>query len=508
MQSCALAADNGPGAAATGVPDLKRASDCRPAAEAWRRSFSRRLMKVRPETPRERFHRLLLLGVQHLRGRPVGPYIRQLQEWERLEPKAFDRLRAERLAHTLDYARTHVPLYQSGPWHEALRRGTAGDLRSWPILERTEIQAKTTQLLAQPLPPSHYFRRTAGSSGTPLGVAMDGDAAAWAWATDYRGLLWHGIPVGARSLLLLHRHENALAEWIRNRMPLPTTDLTAERLSEGVRYLQARHPIYVSGYVSAVAELARHAKLIAPQAPRPLVPFAKVLGEMLFPFQRQEIEQGLGARVIETYGCNETGTVGYECPAGSLHIFAEHVEVEILRDGEPVDPGETGDIVLTCTTNRVMPLVRYRVGDRGQLSPEPCRCGRPHPVLARIEGRIGDVLLTAAGGRVHGAALADLLKKIIANSPPAAIGRVLFEQHDARTWTVLVQPGPAFSDHIAALLTDGVRAIFGDECRVTVKPVPEIPREPSGKFRFYRVADAARNASSPQWADGSTEVQG
>lgn len=455
-------------------------------------------MSVRPETANERFHRRLLLGVQRVRGRPVGAYIRKLQEWERLEPRAFQRLRAERLARTLDYARSRVPLYQSGAWHEALRRATPGDLRSWPVLERSEIQAQPTQLLAQPLPPGHYFRRTAGSSGTPLGVAMDADAAAWAWATDYRGLYWHGISVGARSLLLLNQHENALAEWIRNRMPLPTTDLTPGRLNEGVRYLQAAHPIYVSGYVSAVAELARHAALIAPQAPRPLVPFAKVLGEMLFPFQRQEIEQGLGARVIETYGCNETGTVGYECPAGSLHIFAEHVEVEILRDGEPVEPGETGDIVLTCTTNRVMPLVRYRVGDRGRFCPEPCSCGRPHPIIAGIEGRIGDVLLTAAGGRVHGAVLGDLLKKTIAKSPPAAIGRVLFEQHDARTWTVLVQPGPAFTDGIAALLADGVRAIFGEECRVTVKPVPEIPREPSGKFRFYRVADPSRESSLPR----------
>ena len=454
-------------------------------------------MSVRPETASERFHRRLLLGVQRLRGRPVGAYIRQLQEWERLEPEAFGRLRAERLAQTLDYARGRVPLYRSGAWHEALRRRPHGDLRSWPVLERNEIQDNTTQLLAQPLPRGHYFRRTAGSSGTPLGVAMDADAAAWAWATDYRGLLWHGISVGARSLLLLHRHESALAEWIRRRMPLPTTDLTSKRLDEGVGYLQATRPTYVSGYVSAVVELARHARLVAPQAPRPLVPFAKVLGEMLYPFQRQEIEEGLGARVIETYGCNETGTVGYECPAGSLHVFAEHVEVEILRDGEPVEPGETGDIILTCTTNRVMPLVRYRVGDRGRLSPEPCRCGRPHPVLAGIEGRIGDILLTAAGGRVHGAALADLLKKIIAKSPPAAIGRVLFEQHDARTWTVLVQPGPAFSDRITSLLADGVRAIFGEECRVTVKPVPEIPREPSGKFRFYRVVDSPAHASPP-----------
>jgi phenylacetate-CoA ligase len=447
------------------------------------------------ETFNQRWHRVLLLGVQQLRGRPVRKFIRKLQEWERLEPEAFERLRAERLARTLEYARSRIPLYRAGAWDKALRRGDPANLRSWPVLERSEIQASTTELLAQP-PRSHYVRRTAGSSGTPLGVAMDSEAAAWAWAADYRGLLWHGIPVGARSLMLLHRHENVVAEWLRNRRPLPTTDLSVERLDEGVRYLQRARPVYVSGYVSAVVELARHAKLVAPGSQRPLVPFVKVLGEMLYPFQRQEIEEGLGARVIETYGCNETGTAGYECPAGSLHIFSEHVELEVLRDGEPVEPGETGDIVLTCTTNLVMPLIRYRVGDRGRLSPEPCACGRPHPVIADIEGRIGDLLLTASGARIHGAALASLLKEINAKSSPSAIGQVLFEQHDARTWTVLVQPGPAFSDGINLLLADGVRAIFGEECWVTVRAVPEIPREPSGKFRFYRVASPPRQQSS------------
>ena len=440
-----------------------------------------------PETPSELLHRLLLMAVQRLRGRPVGAYIRKLQEWERLEPKAFERLRAERLGRTLEYARSRVPLYRSGPWREALGRGHPEALQSWPVLERETLQASNTELLAQPVRRGHYVRRTAGSSGMPLGVAMDADAAAWAWATDYRGLLWHDIPVGAPSMLVSRQRESALAEWIRNRKPVLTSDLSSARLTEAVTYLSTARPTYVSGYVSAVAELARHARLVAPRGSRPLVPFVKVFGEMIHEFQRHEIEEGLGARVIETYGCSETGTVGYECPAGSLHIFAEHVELEILRNGEPVEPGEAGDIVLTCTTNSVMPLIRYRVGDRGRLSPDPCRCGRPHPVLARVEGRTGDVLLTVAGGRVHGTALGDLLKGISAQSP-TAIGRVLFEQQDVRTWMVLVQPGPDFGDGIAALLVDGVRAIFGQECRVTVKRVPEIPREPSGKYRFYRAS--------------------
>jgi len=104
-----------------------------------------------PESANERFHRMIFVAVQRLRGRPVGAYIRKLQAWERPEPKAFQRLRAERLARTLEYAGARVPLYRSGLWRDASGRGTAEALQSWPALERETIQGSSTELLAQAL---------------------------------------------------------------------------------------------------------------------------------------------------------------------------------------------------------------------------------------------------------------------------------------------------------------------------------------------------------------------
>jgi phenylacetate-CoA ligase len=445
---------------------------------------------VRPLSASDRFHRILYLSVQRARGRPLGPYIRQLQEWGSLDSMSFRALCEQRVVETLEYARSTVPLYRSGSWAAAFRGADHRDLRTWPVLERQTIQAHEAEMLAQREVRGRYFRSTSGSTGSPLRVWMDPAAAAWAWAADYHGLLWHGIQVGARALTLRPQTAGAIGEWIRNNRLVTATDLSPARLEAAVRDLERRDTTYVWGYVSAVVELAEQARLMGARS-RPLVPYAKVFGEMLYPFQRRIIEEGLGARVIETYGCNETGTVAYECPAGSIHVFADHVTVEILKDGEPVRPGEMGDIVLTCTTNRTMPLIRYRVGDRGRLLPDPCSCGRPHPVLEGIEGRSGDVLLTSSGTQVHGtAALGGVLKKVHATTPPESIRQVLFEQHDPRTWIVLVQPGPGFEDQAAAVLVEGVQAVFGNQCTVTVKQVPVIPREPSGKFRFYRTANS------------------
>jgi phenylacetate-coenzyme A ligase PaaK-like adenylate-forming protein len=441
----------------------------------------------RPETFSERFHRLLYAAIQQARGRPLAHYLRQLQVWEQLGKAEFACLRRRRLGQTLTLARERVPLYRSAEWSGARVGDDADALRSWPVLERRIVQTRGSELLAQPQGPRVYFKRTSGSTGWPLAIGIDPEGAAWAWANDFRGLAWHGIPLGAHSVSLRPRTEGAFAEWVRNRYAVPGDDLSPERLARTVRHLLRRRTTYVWGYTSAVVELARQASALGTDVPRPLVPFAKVFGEMLYPFQRRQIEDGLGARVIETYGCNETGTIAYECPEGSLHVFAEQLELEIVRDGEPVPPGEMGDILLTCFGNRAMPLVRYRVEDRGRLLPDPCRCGRPHPVLADVEGRSGDLLVTAAGRRVHGtAALGAVLKHAAPLLSPQALARVLFIQEEQRRWRILVQAGPTFGDEDAARLIESLRETFGAECRVAVEVVPEIPREPSGKFRFYR----------------------
>ncbi len=100
------------------------------------------------------------------------------------------------------------------------------------------------------------------------------------------------------------------------------------------------------------------------------MPFVKLGGEQVYPFQRDEIAQHFGARVFESYGSTEMGPIAHECPAGSRHIMADHVYLEIFNGDEPAQPGEFGDLVLTSLFNRAMPLVRCRIGDRGQLSPE------------------------------------------------------------------------------------------------------------------------------------------
>lgn len=431
-------------------------------------------------------HWALYSLLQGLRGRPVGACIRQFRAWENLDPDEFQRSRQARLAEALAYAHARIPLYSTGAWQAAFSRADAANILSWPVLSRTTVEVHTAELIANPAPVGLFFRSTAGSTAPPLHFAVDPVTRAWDLAALYRGWLWHGIPPVARTLRLWSRSDGALREWVLNRKVIPTIDLTPRRLETAARILMTWRPKLLWSFPSIAFQLARYIREEYPSSTAPVVPYALLGGEQVYPFQRLEVERSLGARVLRAYGASEAAMIAMECPAGSMHILADHAHVEILRDGEPVPSGEFGDIVVTPLSNRAMPLVRYAVGDQGRLSPAPCACGRPFPVLAQLRGRASDLLLGADGRAVHGSALTAGLNEVFDSVPGEAVRQVLFEQLDQRTWRVLVESGNGFHEAIAARLSDLVRRNLGADCAVTVERVPIITRESSGKFRYYR----------------------
>lgn len=430
-------------------------------------------------------HRAAYMVLQQMRGRPVGSFIRSLQAREQLERNTFKRLIDTELQEQLRFARAKVPLYSTGPWRQSLAHGDPAQLSAWPILDRATVRARGTELLARGPRPGKFYRSSSASTGEPLRIAWNPHGAAWGWANEYRVMLWYGVSPGVRTLLMWGS-EHRLQDWVRNCRGFLTTALTPQRLEEAAQYLLQRRPELVMGLPSALVMLARYIRTNHANAPYPLVPFAKLGGEQIYPFQREELEKHLGTKVVEFYGCTEVGPIAAQCPAGSMHLLSDNVHIEICRDGEPVPDGEFGDIVATSLSNRAMPLVRCRIGDSGALSPDPCSCGRPYPVLASLVGRAADMFITADGAKVHGSQLGAGLQKLLATTPLGIIRQVLFQQSDPLHWKVLVESGGGFDAALAAQLTELVRTNFGAQCEVEIERVSVVPRETSGKFRYYR----------------------
>jgi len=119
-------------------------------------------------------------------------------------------------------------------------------------------------------------------------------------------------------------------------------------------------------------------------------------GQFLDDTTRAFIGNAFQADIYDHYGMEEVGgSIAWECPTHSgYHVNDECVILEFLRDGEPVAPGEPGEIHVTSLTRTVTPIIRYATGDIGIPLDFECGCGRKLSLLKDIQGRIMDYIVT------------------------------------------------------------------------------------------------------------------
>ncbi|MEX2520746.1 MAG: AMP-binding protein, partial [Paracoccaceae bacterium] len=123
---------------------------------------------------------------------------------------------------------------------------------------------------------------------------------------------------------------------------------------------------------------------------------AVVGGGALFPSLRAEYAER-GVTCLQGYGTADLGSIAYESPGpdGGVEgmIVDEGVIVEIVTPGtgDPVAPGEVGEVVVT-TFNRDYPLIRFATGDLSAALPGISPCRRTN---MRIRGWMGRADQTA-----------------------------------------------------------------------------------------------------------------
>ena len=114
---------------------------------------------------------------------------------------------------------------------------------------------------------------------------------------------------------------------------------------------------------------------------------------------RNEIEAALDVNAIDIYGLSELigPGVSVECVEAQdgLHVWEDHFYPEVIDPdtGDPVEPGEEGELVLTSLTREGIPMLRYRTGDMTRLVEEPCACGRIHRRMDNVTGRSDDLII-------------------------------------------------------------------------------------------------------------------
>lgn len=198
-----------------------------------------------------------------------------------------------------------------------------------------------------------------------------------------------------------------------------------------------------------------------------------------------------GARVVDHHGMTETGPVSYGCPKkpGVLHVIESSYIAEIVdpEKGKAVEPGETGELVLTNLGRIGSPLLRYRTGDLvGAAVNSPCECGTYDLALdGGILGRTDDMLVVR-GVNVYPSAIEELVR----SSGAVAEYRVEIQTNRALP-EIKIQlepaPGCASEAELAARLETAMRTAFNLRVAVSIVPSGNLPRFEMKAKRWVRV---------------------
>nr|WP_082709016.1 AMP-binding protein [Marinobacterium profundum] len=409
-----------------------------------------------------------------------------------------------RLQHFLTDVNASNPYYAEQFRACGLSPSSFGDpqvLLRLPCLTKELIRANRDRLLSHSNQPAR-FMKTSGSSGHPLEFAVGKERLSHDIAAKWRATRWWGVDIGDPEAVVwgsdIELGAQGLARQtrdslIRSRL-FPAKNLRGDALLSLFDRLQNYNPAMIYGYPSILSLLAEAA---LQQGRRYDAGSLKVIfctAEKLYDHQRQVIEQVFKAPVANGYGSRDAGFIAHECPAGRLHLSAEDIIVEILDDQQnPVPAGTSGEIVVTHMSTLAFPMIRYRTGDIGRISTEPCTCGRQLPILMDVIGRANDLLRATDGSAIHGAFIGNIVRE------DEAVVQFQFIQHSPRQFELklVCRDGaqPELSDLRAKLLD-----VVGDDAEIAIQHTATIPVEQNGKFKYI-----VNRCTAPPFLAGATE---
>ena len=296
-------------------------------------------------------------------------------------------------------AATFVPYYRelfAGAGIDAGDVGGYEEFRRIPLLAKEHIRRAGGGFITEDPLRRGFHAGTGVSTGKPIDIYTDLSVAPLRRANTLRGYRWAGIDVGARQAYLWRintagssreRLRDRVKNYLNNVLYLSTFDLSDGVLRRYAGTLRGFRPDILIGYPSALELFVRYCEREGERGPAPKAVVTS--GEILSPHQRELIEGYFSCPLFDRYGIREFGDIAHECEKHEgLHLFSDLYHIEVLdTEGNPVEPGATGELVVTDLSNYYMPLIRYRTGDLVRPTDRSCSCGRGLPLIERIEGR-------------------------------------------------------------------------------------------------------------------------
>lgn len=358
------------------------------------------------------------------------------------------------------------------------------DLKRIPLLEKDEIRKAPQNFINETFNSNRLMVvHTTGSTGTPLKIYCNNESRQRNYAFYNRFLNQGGIAFkrkratfGGRTIVPSQQKSPPFwrYSYFQKNLLFSSYHLTDENIPAYIQKLKKFKPDYIDTYPSSLFCIAQYAMLHNIDL-KGITKGITTSAETLFPEQRYVMESVFGVPIFDQYGAAEMCVFVGQCIEGNYHIHTDYGVIEFLReDGSKAKPGEESEIVCTSFINPVMPLIRYRIGDRGVFSDSPCKCGSAFPVMKKILGRIDDVIITPDGKKV------GRLSPVMKGFP---VKEIQFVQKVQSEVDVLVVKATGYDDNTEVELINQLRNRLGGVISINIKYVSLIKRGKGAKLK-------------------------
>ena len=332
-----------------------------------------------------------------------------------------------------------------------------GELRRIPPIRKADLLADNGEAppwgrrLQIPVEQIVHAVETTGTSGVgkELHAMSAVDEAAIA-AVEARGFQMAGVRAGSVVMNTVPMALSAAGVWYYLGLKLAGANVfeigafnARRKLDTIARFgcdLLIGTPSYIDRLEAAAREDGRDPRTLGVRA-------ILVAGEPFsIPWVRR-LEAAWGARLFEQYGCTQRATA-WTCERGALdgdrrgvlHFVEDACLYEVLdpTTGEPVGPGEEGELVVTPFIGEATPIIRFATGDRvHRVANGACPCGRT-----------GGGIQSGTVNRYD-----NMVKVRGVNVWPEAVDEIVFRQ-------------PGVADYLAEVFTDEARGVERVRVRV------------------------------------------
>ena len=339
----------------------------------------------------------------------------------------------------------------------------------FPVVQKQQVTDDLHWFVPE-TPIKRYVVTTGGTTGRQAKLYMSNEAYRREWAYLASLLQGRGIDIDSRRICLRGVDFKGLEEPFRYNplykelqvSPFKLTEKTIDRVLEEVRRYR---PTWIHGYPSSTSEFAR---LCRKRDVSDLsLKHVLLVSEKAYPEQEKVIVDTFGAKIVTFYGMTER--VIFAARNGGTEFIPNHM----YGFTEEVD----GELVGTGYINAATRLIRYATGDQAIVEKE----GGLVTKIERIVGRSSSEHLVSLNGarvtmtslNIHSQELNDVRKyQFYQDTPGVCELRVVLSADTGKPEAVL----------------KGVERVYagklGDEMRLNVVQVDDIPLTARGKHRF------------------------